>query len=137
MIARSIVRGSPDRNFIVVKNASATTMTIGRGVVFDYYNTTQQDGYNVTWRANATHHLGMLAGIVVHHAIQPSEYGLVQNFGHVDSICFQGAATSTAMSGFDADTLAAYVLQLQTGTAGTFETASLTLSWSRFLMPTV
>jgi len=125
MLARQILSGSPDRVFLAVKNASATAMSVGRGVVFDYYNTTQQDGYNVTWRVNATHHLGMLAGVVVHHTIASSGFGLVQCFGHVDAIAFSGAATSTAMSGFNADTLAGYWLYLLTGTHGCFETNAI------------
>jgi hypothetical protein len=115
-LIRQILSGSPDRVFLSVKNASATTMTIGRGVVFDYYNSTQQDGYNVTWRTT-THHLGLLAGVVVHHGIQPGGYGLVQCFGHVDTIhvAYTAQAGSTSpISGFVAATLTTIFLSAQT-----------------------
>jgi hypothetical protein len=120
MITRDIVRGSPDRVFIVVSNNSATTMTIGRGVVFDYVNTAQQNGYSVTWKGDQTSNIGMLAGVVVGKNIEPSgAYGLVQCFGHVDSLYYSGAG-STALTGFDATTQAGYFLSLAAGTTGYF-----------------
>jgi len=128
-LIRQILSGSPDRVFLSVKNASATTMTIGRGVVFDYYSTsTGQDGYNATWRANETsNHLGMLAGIVVHHNIQPGKYGLVQAYGHVDSIYISSSntANTTLLTGYDATSIGTQILSLITGTLGYFSPVAM------------
>lgn len=130
MLSRVINRGSPDRVFVVVRNSTANNMTVGHGVIFDYVNTTQQDGFNVAFLTEATSCMHFFAGIVVNKPIPAYSHGLVQCYGHCDTIWFKGAGTSVAMTDWDNDTLSANgQLILQAGTdTGYFETLAIAIA---------
>lgn len=122
MTFRSVTRNSPEQGFMVITNATAYRVEIGRGLMFDYVATTRQNGYEVVNRADTTqYHMGMLAGIVVERGIDPSDIGLVQVFGHCDSIFVHNLYGSTnPLSGINAASLGDIRLDLNTGTLGGF-----------------
>lgn len=76
-------------------------LSSGRGVVWDYnpanYSTTGNDGYDVRYAyTNATsNNPSLFAGIVYNRSIQTGEFGLIQVWGHCDSIVIHGMHVST------------------------------------------
>lgn len=118
MLIRQISRGSAEKAFVVVKNNSGATMSVGMAAVFDYILTAQQDGYNATIRTT-NDPPGLLAGIVASHDILAGEAGLAQCYGHVDSVILANGADSTnPLTGFDSASLKDYPLYPLATTTG-------------------
>lgn len=113
MLFRQVSRGSPEKVFVAVRNCCGTTLNVGMAPIFDYISSEYQDGVNVTLRDVGNYRaIGLVAGIVATHDIEPGEFGMCQCYGHVDSMILatQGANSTNPLTGYNTTSLDKYQL---------------------------
>lgn len=104
--SRSIQKCSPEKIFLLARNATDVTMTVGRGACWHFYRAGgaaygdwDWNGCDVTMhtfisgsnRSEVSSHYP-LAGVVSPKPIPPGAWGLIQAYGYVDRMAF--AATT-------------------------------------------
>jgi hypothetical protein len=87
MQSRRIARGSPESIYISVRNCGSVSLEVGHHAMFAYHSSSFGDGVNVcTYSSTADMGLWQMAGVVSRYPIPSGAKGLVQVYGHHNSI---------------------------------------------------